>query len=119
MNKILLDDVSDAVGACDGVEVRVTLVAVGASVGTGEAVNARVGVGGGVTVEAGAGAGVAQAVNRIAQMINRFIANALSSSCQLQSRLDLHFSLMTQQRESAQRWICFGSICASPQDESR
>ncbi len=62
MNKILFDDVSVAVGARDGVEVSVTLVAVVASVVTGEAVNARVGVRGGVTVEAGAGAGVAQAV---------------------------------------------------------
>jgi hypothetical protein len=72
VNKILLDTVNvadgigDAVNVGATVEVGVTFVAVGASVGFGDAVwsavNACVGVGGGVTVEAGAGAGVAQAV---------------------------------------------------------
>ncbi|MBI5081147.1 MAG: hypothetical protein HZB17_07575 [Chloroflexi bacterium] len=76
MNKILLDAVKVADGIGDAanvgamVDVGVTFVAVGASVGFGEAVNARVGVGGGVTVEAGAGVvAVAQAVKRIVQRI--------------------------------------------------
>lgn len=63
MNKILLDAVNvadgigDAVNVGAAVEVDVTFVAVGASVGFGDAVNARVGVRGGVTVEVGAGVG--------------------------------------------------------------
>jgi hypothetical protein len=76
MNKILFaevnvaDGIRDAANVGAAVEVDVTFVAVGASVGAGDAVNARVGVAGGVTVEAGAGVvAVAQAVKRIKQKI--------------------------------------------------
>lgn len=70
----MADGVGDATNIGATVDVGVTFVAVGASVGFGDAVwsavNARVSVGGGVTVEVGAGVvAVAQAVKRIVKRI--------------------------------------------------